>query len=175
VEEVIWHVWGKAPEVPQKLWWLAVAHLFKRKELADASLSLQGQPPHLLGPQHGVGVLLRQRDDDILYFCSVLVVQLWDHMAELCLFTADAGQGKLCLGLGEPQGWPLSPEQWKPRGHSGYLRWYWAVHSLHSSSSGSPVWGVKSGSTERQTHKLLRFKFYSLEWYWHRIPLPFHM
>jgi hypothetical protein len=70
VEEIIWHVWGEASEVPQKVGWLEVAHL-ERKELADVLLSRRGQPPHHLGPQRGVGV---SRSDDILYFCRVPVV-----------------------------------------------------------------------------------------------------
>jgi hypothetical protein len=60
VDEVVWHVWGEAPEVLQKLGWLAVAHL-ERKELADALRSGGGQPPHQLCPQRGVGVSFRRR------------------------------------------------------------------------------------------------------------------
>jgi hypothetical protein len=38
VEEVFWHVWDEAPEVPQELGRLAVVHL-ESKELADTLLS----------------------------------------------------------------------------------------------------------------------------------------
>jgi hypothetical protein len=62
VEEVIWHVWDEACEVPQKLGWLAVAHLV-REELVDALLSRGGQLPHKLGPQRGAGVSFCRRGD----------------------------------------------------------------------------------------------------------------
>jgi hypothetical protein len=65
VEEVVWHVWNEASEVPQKLGWLAVAHL-EREELADALLSRGGPSPHKLGPQRGVGVSFGRRGDDVL-------------------------------------------------------------------------------------------------------------
>jgi hypothetical protein len=124
VEEVASHFWGETPEMSEKLRWLAVAHLLERKKLANVLLSPEGEPPHQLGPHGGVKVSLRQRCDDILYFQCVPVVQLRDHIVELCFLTADVGQGKLCLSLGKPHSWSLGPEWRKPHGHSGYFRWY---------------------------------------------------
>jgi hypothetical protein len=94
-EEVVWHVWYTAPEVPQELRWLMVAHL-ERKELVDVLLSRGGQPPHELGLQCGVGALLGQGDDDVLQFYGSLVVQLRDNVEELGLLAADAGH-KNCI------------------------------------------------------------------------------
>jgi hypothetical protein len=77
-EEVVWHVWDEASEVPEKLGRLAVVHL-EREELADALLSRGVQTRHVLGPQRGVGVSLQRRGDDVLYFRGIPVVQLLDH------------------------------------------------------------------------------------------------
>ena len=129
MEEAVWHVWGEAPEVTEKLGWLAIAHLLESKELADALFYRGGQPPHQLGPQGGVGVSFWQKDNDILYPRGVPVVQLRDHIAELGLLAADAGQGKLCLGSGEPHGWSLGPELRESHGHSGYFCWRYEVRS----------------------------------------------
>jgi hypothetical protein len=68
-----------------------------------------------------------------------LLVQLRYDVMKFCPLTANAGQRELRLGLGEPHGWPLGPERWKPYGHSGYLRRLGAVHYLHA-PSGSPMW-----------------------------------
>jgi hypothetical protein len=69
-----------------------------------------------------------------------------------CPLAVDAGQEKLLLGLGEPHGWPLGPERREPHGHSRYLRWRWAVCSLHA-SSGSPMW---DGGIHSDNHVHLR-------------------
>jgi hypothetical protein len=45
------------------------------------------------------------------------VGQLRDHVADLDALAADAGQGELRLGLGEPRGWSLRSEQQEPYGH----------------------------------------------------------
>jgi hypothetical protein len=105
----VWYVWGEAPEVPLNLGRLVDAHLLEPKELEAALLSGGGQPPHQFGPHRCVGVMFRWRGD-ILHFRGIPVVQLLDHITELYLFAADAGQGKLCLGLGEPDGRPLGLE-----------------------------------------------------------------
>jgi hypothetical protein len=52
----------------------------------------------------------------------VSVIQLRDHLAELSLLAPDAGEGKLCISLGEPRGQPLGSERRKPHIHSGYFR-----------------------------------------------------
>jgi hypothetical protein len=65
VEEVFWHVWGEASEVPQVQGRLAVAHL-ELKKLVDELLSRRGQPPHQLCPERGVGVWFGRRGDDVL-------------------------------------------------------------------------------------------------------------
>jgi hypothetical protein len=52
----------------------------------------------------GVRVTFGRRDDDILDLCGILVVQLRDDVEEFSHFAADAGQGELDLGLGEPHG-----------------------------------------------------------------------
>jgi hypothetical protein len=39
LDEVVWDVWGKAPDVSPKLGLLTVAHFLELKELADALLS----------------------------------------------------------------------------------------------------------------------------------------
>jgi hypothetical protein len=54
----------------------------------------------------------------------VPVIQLRDQVAKPDDLAADAGKGKLRFGLGEQHGWPLSPEQRKSHGHSGYLCWW---------------------------------------------------
>jgi hypothetical protein len=101
--------------MPQKLGQLVAAHL-ERKELTDALLSRGGHPPNELGPERGVSVLIRRRGDNVLYFCGVPVVQELDHVEELGLLAADAGQEKLLLGFGESHDWQYS--------HSGYLCWW---------------------------------------------------
>jgi hypothetical protein len=98
-----------------------------------------GQTFQHLGPQLGVWVLLGRRGDDVLHLCGISLVQLRYDIVKFCPLTADAGQLELRLGLGEPHGWLLGPERWKPYGHSGYLRRLGDVHCLHS-LSGSPMW-----------------------------------
>jgi hypothetical protein len=115
---------GEAPEMSKKLGGLAVAHVLKRKEVAVALLSRGGQPPHQLHPERGVVVSLQRRGDDIPYFRGVPVVQLQDHTVELGFLDADAGQGKLCLILGNHEAGRSCPERRKSHGHSGYFRWY---------------------------------------------------
>jgi hypothetical protein len=63
-----------------------------------------GQQPHQLGPQRGVGVTFRWRDDDVFYFRGVPVAQLRNNLAKFGLLIADAGRGKLCFSLGDPHG-----------------------------------------------------------------------
>lgn len=104
MEEGVWHIWGEATQVSEKLRRLAIAHLLESKKLEDALFYRRGQPPHQLGPQRGAGVSFWRKDNDILYSRGIPVAQLQDHMAELGLLAADAGQGKLCLGSGEPHG-----------------------------------------------------------------------
>jgi hypothetical protein len=55
--------------------WLMAAHILKHKDLGDALLSQGEMLPHELGPQCGVGVLIRRRGD-VLYLHGVLMVQL---------------------------------------------------------------------------------------------------
>jgi hypothetical protein len=50
--------------------------------MADALLSW-GQPPDELGPQRGVRVSFGRGGDDVLSFCDVPVVQLWDYVSLL--------------------------------------------------------------------------------------------
>jgi hypothetical protein len=46
------------------------------------------------------------------------VVQLRDDVLKVYPVIADASKKELRLGLGEPQGWVLGPDRWKPYGHS---------------------------------------------------------
>jgi hypothetical protein len=74
---------GSSPEardeasgVPQELRRLVIAHLFEGENPVSALLSREGQPFQQLGPQLGVWVLLRRRDDDVLHLCGVSLVHL---------------------------------------------------------------------------------------------------
>jgi hypothetical protein len=130
---------GESPEVPQEQGRLTVAYRLEREELANALPSGGGHPVQQLGPQLCMGIRLRRRGDDVLHLCGLPVAQLGDDVVELRSFVADACQSELCLHLGEPHGWPLSPERLKPYGHSGYLRWLRSVRCLHF-RWGPPVW-----------------------------------
>jgi hypothetical protein len=90
VEKVVWHVWDDAPKMSEKLGWPAVAHLIEPKELTDAMLFRRGHPPRQLIPYHGVGVSFQWRDD-IVYFHSISVVHLQDHVVGFGFLAADAG------------------------------------------------------------------------------------
>lgn len=138
----------------QKLRWHAVTHL-ECKELLDALFSQGGQPPLQLCPQCGAGVSFGRRSDDVPYFCGVSVVHLQDHVAEPGPLAADAGQEKPRLSLGKPHSWPFGPEWLELQGHSRYLCWWWTVCILHA-SSGSSMWDVEPGGTERQERQTIR-------------------
>jgi hypothetical protein len=87
------------------------------QELANELLSQGGggQPVHQLGPQHGVGNFLLWGDNDFLHFRCLSMVQLRHYVVDLRSLIADAGQGELCLNLGESHGWP--------HGNSAYHCW----------------------------------------------------
>jgi hypothetical protein len=97
-EEVVWHVWGEAPELSVKLGRFAVTHL-ECEELADALLFGGQQTRHQFGFKRDVRVKFPLKGDDILYFGGVPVVLLRNHTVELGFFAADGGHGKLCVDL----------------------------------------------------------------------------
>jgi hypothetical protein len=84
VEEIIQHIWGNAPEVPQELEWLMVVHLLERQKLANALLYREGQSVYQLGPQHGVRSSCGR---------EVMMVQLRYLMVEFAFLIADTGHG----------------------------------------------------------------------------------
>jgi hypothetical protein len=96
-----------------------------------------------------------------------------DRVAELGLLTTDADQGKLCLSLGQPHGWPLGPEEQEPHDHSAYFCWRFVVRSLHASSGSSvsvaPIYIVLRSKSklcwELLIYDFLKLRFVSTKTY----------